>query len=386
MTQNRPKIAIVYFPWAAESIYNFIQEIVNIIDPLSSSIVIIGGNKYNFKNSFNNNKINLINTYLKMHNTSEIQPLILSKIIWGLKAILVQILNSFAILRYSKDIDIVLFYMAYPHFLLPLFTSKFLGKKTVEVVTRQKNAEKKNINRFLSYQDPIIYNIIDGVSPESKSLLPHLKLDETKIKILSDGHRYIDTNIFHCKKKYENRNKIGFISRLEKSKGIMNLLKAIAILNEENIEIEFIIGGDGNLKNDVLNEIEIMKNNNINIRYIGWISKEEMPFWLNEFKILILPTEEDAFPTIILESMACGTLVLTTKIGALPDIIEDGITGFFMDNTNPEVIAENIKRVLNHSNIENIIKSSKILIDSNYSYNVVVDNWKNIIQELIYES
>ena len=50
--------------------------------------------------------------------------------------------------------------------------------------------------------------------------------------------------------------------------------------------------------------------------------------------------------------MGCGTPVLATSVGGVPDVIKDKETGFIMEDNSPECIAENIERVLNHPDLD----------------------------------
>ena len=50
--------------------------------------------------------------------------------------------------------------------------------------------------------------------------------------------------------------------------------------------------------------------------------------------------------------MGCGTPVLATPVGGVPDLIKDDETGFIMEDNSPKCITENIERVLNHPDLD----------------------------------
>ena len=50
----------------------------------------------------------------------------------------------------------------------------------------------------------------------------------------------------------------------------------------------------------------------------------------------------------VLESMACGTPVIVTKVGSLPEIVEDGVTGFIVPPNNPQAISEKVNDLMQH--------------------------------------
>jgi len=277
-----------------------------------------------------------------------------------------------------------MFYVAYPYYLLPLIVAKIFRKKTVEVITRSKH--NSLLPKILSLQDPLLFRLLNGISPESKALIKDLGLERHKNKILPEGARFIDISHYTVKKKIsERRNIIGFIGRHRKEKGVVEFVEAIPLVARENKDVEILIGGSGDLLGWVKEECKRIENgNNIKITITGFISEEAIPECLNELKLLILPTAHaEGLPSIILEAMACGTPVLATPVGAIPEIIKDGKIGFIMENNAPECIAENILRVLNYRNIDKIVRNARKLVEEKYTYEAAVERYKGILKGLL---
>ena len=77
---------------------------------------------------------------------------------------------------------------------------------------------------------------------------------------------------------------------------------------------------------------DFIENNSFDerISYIGWVDHSNLEKHLNRLKLLVIPSYTETGPQIILEAIACGTPVLTTSVGLVPNIIEDGKTGFII--------------------------------------------------------
>lgn len=84
----------------------------------------------------------------------------------------------------------------------------------------------------------------------------------------------------------------------------------------------------------------------------------------------------------MLEAMACGTPVLATPIGAVPDVIIDGKTGFIMEKNSPECIAENVVRALEHSDLEEIAGTGKWFVEENFTFEKAAEKWKDVLRDI----
>ncbi len=84
----------------------------------------------------------------------------------------------------------------------------------------------------------------------------------------------------------------------------------------------------------------------------------------------------------MLEAMACGTPVLATPVGAIPDVIIDGKTGFIMENNSPECIAENVVRALGSPDLERIAEEGRRFVEGEFTFEKVVENWKRVLEDI----
>jgi len=377
---TKPKVGVVSFPWPSYAPYKFLSYVLKILEPISNKIVLIDGNTDRI--NITSKKVVIRDIDIGMHFLQNIKPTFYSAILWVLKCILVQIKVSLELIKVRKNVDVVIFYMAYPYYLFPVIISKILRKKVIEVVTRSKS--NSSLLRVISLQDPILFRLLNGISPESKVLIKELGLEKYKNKILPEGARFIDVTYYNPKKKLSERKDIvGFIGRVKREKGVVEFVKTIPLVAKENKNVDFLIGGSGDLLEWVKKECRKIEDKyRVNIAITGWIS-ENLPDYLNELKLLVLPTYGDAFPTIILEAMACGTPVLATSVGGIPDVIKDEKTGFIMANNTPECIAENIIRALNHQNLEEIAKNARKHIEEKYTYEAAVARYREILNKAI---
>ncbi len=238
------------------------------------------------------------------------------------------------------------------------------------------------ISIIYSMLERAIFSLSDRIMVESVGVVEFLGMKKYSPKLITNGARYIDQNCFQIKKGLrERKNLIGYIGRLSEEKGIMNFIEAIPLILEKQDNLRFFIGGNGPLYTQIKDELN---NNKIaqKVEIPGWISHDKVADYLNELKLLILPSYSEGLPTGVLEAMACGTPVLATPVGGVPDVIKDGETGFIMGNNTAECIARNVIRALNHPNLERIIKDAHTIIEREYTLDAALKRYRKILIEL----
>jgi len=149
--------------------------------------------------------------------------------------------------------------------------------------------------------------------------------------------------------KVPNINKILFLSNLIESKGIYVLIDACSILVNRGIDINCdIIGGEGDISISRLNEVIKMKGLSSRIKYLGKKYNEEKNHAFTEASIFVLPTfySNECFPLVLLEAMQFSLPIVSTFEGGIPDIVENGITGFLVPQHDPITLADKIEMLI----------------------------------------
>ncbi|MBT9139025.1 MAG: Alpha-D-kanosaminyltransferase [Syntrophomonadaceae bacterium] len=306
-----------------------------------------------------------------------------------LKFIVMQLKFTWYLVKSTSQTKITFFFLEGRTFLLPILAARLAGKKPIIVVTHSlpQISRQTNKNGLLTLIMLFLERINNGLAKKMIVYSPNMcrlfNLEKYKDKIIIAHEHFLDFDKFKIKRGFGQRdNLVGYIGRLSEEKGVLNFVKAIPEISKEKGDLEFLIGGEGQLRDEIE---EYLENENLNgkVELTGWIPHDELPKYLNELKLLILPSYTEGLPNIMLEAMACGTPVLATSVGAIPDVIKDGETGFIiMEDNSPECIARNVIRALNHPNLEQIARNARALVEREFTFEKAVERYREILSDL----
>jgi glycosyltransferase involved in cell wall biosynthesis len=242
--------------------------------------------------------------------------------------------------------------------------------------------------RVLKYSDAIV----GGSDQEIEELKREFRIDEGKLFLVYVG---IDTELFKPDKhKREFIRKKFFLSEEDKvllmagvvhnQKGMPIGLRAFVDIKREISNCKMMIVGDGpqlqtlkktakdlNIENDVI--------------FCGFVANEKLPFYYNAADMLLNPPVRiEGLSFVIIEAMACGLPLVTTRVGGIASTIDEGISGFFVKPRDEKSLAEKAIEVLSNKELsERFGKNARAKALAQFDRENMVTDYLNISLRLI---
>lgn len=229
----------------------------------------------------------------------------------------------------------------------------------------------KIFNHFLKKIDIFI-----ALSRHSKELLIKNGINEDKIKIIP---LMMDANSKLLEKVEIEPKSIIFAGWVQPRKGLLVLVHAMPEIIKKIPEAKLYVFG---MKEDKRYREKIdsfIKNNNL-YSNIAWNNEQDKTKSLNKYfstfnkaEVVVAPEQwQNMSPVIVAEAMAAGKVIVASKIGGIPDIIEDGISGVLAEYDNPSDFALKIIESLSNQSF-----SDKIKENAGRRFNELFNNKKN---------
>jgi colanic acid/amylovoran biosynthesis glycosyltransferase len=218
-----------------------------------------------------------------------------------------------------------------------------------------------------------------------------LKLGCNPDKILVHGSG-IDCRKFVFKPRYfpsDGIVRIATTGRLVEKKGIEYCIRAIAQLIQTHSNIEFNIIGDGPLREDfekLIKQLNVTKF----VKLLGWKQHQEIVEILDNCHIFLAPSvtaangDRDAPVNTLKEAMAMGLPVISTYHGGIPELVEDGISGFLVPERDANAIAQKLDYLIKHPELwQQMGQAGRRRVEEKYDMEKLNDELVQIYQSLL---
>jgi len=144
---------------------------------------------------------------------------------------------------------------------------------------------------------------------------------------------------------------------------------------------KLLIIGDGPLKESLKFKVKSLKLQN-NVIFVGLISHGDLPIYLKIADVFVRPARSEGLGSAFLEAMAAGIPVIATKVGGIPDFLEDRKTGLFC-SLDPADIASKINIVFENDILrKELIENGRKLVEEKYDWDKIAEQYKAVFKNL----
>lgn len=234
---------------------------------------------------------------------------------------------------------------------------------------RSSQIKQKNITRILDKADAII--VLSKQWKESIS-----KISSNKNIIIL----YNPTSIKELKHVPSETTRFLFMGRIEKRKGVYEIIESAKHIKNQNIEVNLY--GDGSIEKfaNMIKEEKLEQK----IKIKGWISGDKKDEVYYNSDVLLLPSFNEGLPMSILEAMAYGLPVISTPVGGIAEAVEEGVNGFLVSPGDAKALAEKMDLLTNDNALrEKMGQESYKFAKEKFDIKVIIEQLQEIYEQLL---
>jgi len=217
-----------------------------------------------------------------------------------------------------------------------------------------------DMSSFIINNDNNIYkklflngDIFLPISDYWKEKLIRLGCNKKKIIVHRMGINLEKFKFSERRKQHEEYIKILTVGRLVEKKGHEYAIKAIAKIVRKRRNIEYIIAGDGPLRNK-LEDLILKLGIKSYIKFLGAVEQNEVLKLYQQAHIFILPSvtasngDQEGIPVVLMEAQATGLPIISTYHTGIPEVVVDGKSGFLVPEKDVDALADKLEYLIEH--------------------------------------
>jgi glycosyltransferase involved in cell wall biosynthesis len=186
-------------------------------------------------------------------------------------------------------------------------------------------------------------------SQELKNKITALGVEAAKTFVIHNGvdqKKFVKRNVKEVRQQLDletEQKYLLFVGNFQIEKGLVHLINAVSLIKEQSLTL--LIIGSGPLQDEM---VELVKQLNIEdkVIFLGRKEHQEIPLYLAAADLLCLPSLREGCPNVVLESLSCGTPVVASRVGAVPDILTNDTFGVMVEAEDPKALADGVVKGL----------------------------------------
>jgi colanic acid/amylovoran biosynthesis glycosyltransferase len=241
-----------------------------------------------------------------------------------------------------------------------------------------------------AYDDLFEYgDLLLPISNRWKTELIRLGCKGEKIIVHRMG---VDTSkfIFSSRQpRHDGRVQLLTVARLVEKKGVEYGIRAVARVLPQHPQVEYEIAGDGPLKGDISRLISNLDVTD-NVKLLGWRRQEEILELMQEADILLAPSvcakdgDWEGIPVVLMEALALGLPVISTQHSGIPELVQDGESGFLVPERDVDALTEKLEFLIQHQEIwPEMGRAGRDFVERYYDIGKLNDQLVNLYERLL---
>jgi glycosyltransferase involved in cell wall biosynthesis len=150
-----------------------------------------------------------------------------------------------------------------------------------------------------------------------------------------------------------------YMGAIEKAKGVFDLADACELLLRQTKQFRVLLGGDGKDMNELKERVEA-KGLASFFEYRGWVTGESKTRLLQDADVFILPSYYEGSPNSLKEAMGSGIASIGTTVGAIPEIIDEGLNGFIIAPGDSEALCHRLLALIQQPELRSRLAAAGI--------------------------
>lgn len=262
--------------------------------------------------------------------------------------------------------------------------------------------ERESDERILGERKALaVADMVVAATPAEQADLQWLyEVPSAKICVIPPG---VDLAHFSPRSKVEARSQLGidqqvrvllFVGRIEALKGLDTLIRAVSLLEGRGTQSKglqvLIIGGDVaeslNLLGTEMNRLRSLAGDlgiQDRVEFIGSRRQRELPAYYAAADVVVMPSYSESFGMVALEAMACGRPVVASRVGGLAYLVQDGITGFHVQEGNAGELAARLTQLLTDDTLLERMGKAARQEAEDYSWDRAATSIHHLYQQLV---
>jgi len=174
---------------------------------------------------------------------------------------------------------------------------------------------------------------------------------------------------------------VGIVGRMVPIKGHRNFLQSASKVLRSCSNVRFVLVGDGLLRREMEMECRRLGITKA-VTFLGW--RRDLDKIYADLDMVVMSSLNEGTPVSLIEAMAAGKAVVATRVGGVPDVVEDGKTGLLVPPKDPKALADAILRLLNDDDLRRSLgERARASVYPKYDVSRLVQEMKDFYLSLI---